>query len=277
MRIIWTMANRLDEILDVKRDEVAAAKARVPVEALEARISGLGKCRNFYRTLTGRSPRGINVIAEIKRASPSAGLIRSDFDPVRLARRYEAAGADALSVLTDERFFQGRLEYVEQVKEAVSLPILRKDFLIDPYQVYESRAAGADAVLLIAEAMPGGQLMDMMILANSLGLTVLLEVHELEMLLQVRSLIGFPQGRYSLLGINNRNLKSMQVDLSTSVRLSEFVEDKRELVSESGIRTRADVERLMGAGINAVLIGETLMRSVNIEEKFLELFPLLGG
>ncbi len=271
------MANRLDEILDVKRDEVAAAKARVPVEALEARISGLGKCRNFYRTLTGRSPRGINVIAEIKRASPSAGLIRSDFDPVRLARRYEAAGADALSVLTDERFFQGRLEYVEQVKEAVSLPILRKDFLIDPYQVYESRAAGADAVLLIAEAMPGGQLMDMMILANSLGLTVLLEVHELEMLLQVRSLIGFPQGRYSLLGINNRNLKSMQVDLSTSVRLSEFVEDKRELVSESGIRTRADVERLMGAGINAVLIGETLMRSVNIEEKFLELFPLLGG
>lgn len=271
------MRNALDEIIEVKRGEVAAAKERASVEALQEQIAGLGKCRNFYRTLTGESRRGIKVIAEIKRASPSAGLIRSDFDPVALACRYAAAGADALSVLTDERFFQGRLAYVAQVKEAVSLPILRKDFLIDPYQVYESRAAGADAVLLIAEALKPSELMDMMILANSLGLTVLLEVHELDMLLQVRSLIGFPQARYSLLGINNRNLKSMEVDLLTSIRLSEFVENKRELVSESGIRTREDVQRLMGAGFNAVLIGETLMRSEDIEAKFGELFPLLGG
>lgn len=266
------MADILDKILAVKRTEIAASRKKLPMEALQEHIEGLPKCRNFYRALTRENPRGINVIAEIKKASPSAGLIRSDFDPVALARIYQKAGAAAISVLTDEQFFQGKLEYIAQVKQAVSLPVLRKDFIIDPYQVYEARLAGADAILLIAEAIPPGTVMDLMILASSLTLTVLLEVHELDSLLALRSLVGFPKGCYSLLGVNNRNLKTMQVDLGTSIRLSDFVENKRELVSESGIKERTDVERLIKAGFGSLLIGETLMRQPDIAAKFAELF-----
>ena len=266
------MSNILDRILHVKRQEIAAALEHTPLSKLQKTVAQLPKCRNFYQAITQPNPRGINVIAEIKRASPSAGLIRPDFDPVQLAQTYQKCGADALSVLTDEPFFQGKLEYLNQAKQATDLPILRKDFIIDPYQLYQARAAGADAILLIAEALEPAQLMDLMILANSLTLTVLLEVHELDCLLQVRSLIGFPQARYSLIGINNRNLKTLEVDLNTSLRLSEFIENKRELVSESGIRQRADVERLMEAGFNAILIGETLMRSPDITACFGELF-----
>ena len=266
------MSDILQEILAVKRDEVAAARKRLPLEKLRERVQQLPKCRNFYRAITKENPRRINVIAEIKRASPSAGLIREDFDPVELAITYQTCGADAVSVLTDERFFQGSLEYIGQIKAAVSLPILCKDFIIDPYQIYEARWAGADAVLLIAEALKPAVLMDMMILANSLTMTVLLEVHGLDSLLQVRSLIGFPQEHYSLLGINNRNLKTMKVDPANSLRLSEFVDDKEGLVSESGIKTRRHVEQLIEAGFNGILIGETLMRSADIAVGFNELF-----
>ena len=266
------MADILETILAVKKAEVAAAREKLPLAELQEQVAGLGRCRNFYRALTEPNGRGINVIAEIKKASPSAGLIRPDFDPAALAKIYAAAGASAVSVLTDEQFFQGSLGYIAQVKEAIDLPVLRKDFIIDPYQVYEARAAGADAILLIAEALPPGSVMDLMILANSLTMTVLLEVHDLDSLLAMRSLVGFPQARYSLLGINNRNLKTMQVDLKTSIRLSEFVENKRELVSESGIKGRADVERLIEAGFGGVLIGETLMRQPDIAAKFAELF-----
>ena len=266
------MGNALTKILEVKKTEVAAAREQTPLAELEERIKGLPKCRNFYTALTKRNPRGLNVIAEIKKASPSAGLIREVFDPVALARTYELIGADAISVLTDETFFQGKLEHLHRVKQAVALPVLRKDFIIDPYQIYQARAAGADAVLLIAEALAPGLLMDLMILANSLSLTVLLEVHELETLLQIRSLIGFPQARYSLLGINNRNLKTMQVDINNTLRLAEFMDNRRELVSESGIKTRTDVQRLIDAQIGSVLIGETLMRSADIAGKFHELF-----
>ncbi len=180
--------------------------------------------------------------------------------------------ADAISVLTDEKYFQGRLEYISQIKGAVDLPILRKDFIIDVWQVYESRVAGADAILLIAEALKPGELMDLMIAAAELTLTSLLEVHEADTLLAVRSLIGFPKKGYSVLGINNRNLATMQVDLGTSCRLAELVDNKNELVAESGIRTRADVEKLKSAGVRAVLIGQTLCESADIEEKFNELF-----
>ncbi|MFC1783141.1 indole-3-glycerol phosphate synthase TrpC [Planctomycetota bacterium] len=270
------MSDILYKILTAKKKQVAADQQMVPLDSLKNQIAQLPKCRNFYRTITKKNPRGVNVIAEIKRASPSAGLIRSDFDPVRLAQTYQAAGADAISVLTDEPFFQGRLEFLSQVKQAVNLPVLRKDFIIDPYQIYQSRAAGADAVLLIAEVLNPAQLMDSMILANSLTLTVLLEVHQLDSLLQVRSLIGWPQPCYSLLGINNRNLKTMEVDLANSIRLSQFVENKNELVSESGVTERPDVERLIDAGFCGILIGETLMRSSNIEAKFAELFGSAG-
>jgi indole-3-glycerol phosphate synthase len=222
--------------------------------------------------VTKPNPRGINVIAEVKKASPSAGVIRSDFDPVTIARTYQDCGADAISVLTDEKYFQGRLEYIEQVRQAVSIPVLRKDFIIDLWQVYESRAAGADAILLIAEALKPGELMDLMIAAAELSLTVLLEVHQADTLLAVRSLVGFPQKGYSILGINNRDLTTMQVDLNTTIRLAELLDKKDELVAESGIKTRADMEKLKSAGVRAVLIGQTLCEHPNIAKKFAELF-----
>jgi indole-3-glycerol phosphate synthase len=266
------VTNILDDIIAEKREEVQQRQAQTSLEQLRARIVEKPKCRNFYKAVTKHQPRGLNVIAEVKKASPSAGVIRTDFDPVAIARTYEQCGADAISVLTDEKYFQGRLEYLEQVKEAVSLPVLRKDFIIDIWQVYESRAAGADAILLIAEALRPGDLIDLMIAAAELGLTVLLEVHEADTLLAVRSLIGFPKKGYSILGINNRDLTTMNVDIRTTARLASLLDDDCELVSESGIKTRDDVRKLKSFGIRAVLIGQTLCEHPNIEEKFRELF-----
>jgi indole-3-glycerol phosphate synthase len=213
-----------------------------------------------------------DAVISIKKASPSAGIIREDFDPVEIAIIYQKCGADAISVLTDEKYFQGKLQYIEQIKQAVDLPILRKDFIIDIWQVYESRATGADAILLIADALKPGELMDLMIAAAELTLTVLLEVHEADTLLAVRSLIGFPKKGYSVLGINNRNLTTLEVDLNNTSRLAAFVDNKNELVAESGIKTRADIEKLISVGVRAVLIGQTLCESSSIEEKFNELF-----
>jgi indole-3-glycerol phosphate synthase len=217
--------------------------------------------------VTRESSKPLNLIAEVKKASPSAGIIREDFDPAAIARAYEAGGADALSVLTDEEYFQGHLDHMQQVREAVSLPVLRKDFIIDPWQVYESRAAGADAVLLIAEALRTNELIDLQILATELHLTCLIEVHEMDSLIRVRdAVIGFPHRSYSLVGINNRNLETFEVDLKTTLRLAELVEDRRVLVSESGIRTRDDVAKLADAGVKAMLVGESLMREPDIAQ-----------
>jgi indole-3-glycerol phosphate synthase len=266
------LANILDKIIIDKRVEVSARKEQKSLDELKEQIRALPKCRNFYKAITRRNTRGINVIAEIKKASPSAGIIREDFDPVTIAQTYKRCGADAISVLTDEKYFQGRLEYINQIRQEVDLPILRKDFIIDLWQVYESRAAGADAILLIAEALKPGELMDLMIAAAELTLTVLLEVHQADTLLNVRSLIGFPKKGYSVLGINNRNLTTMQVDLNTTSRLAGLLDNKNELVAESGIKTRADVEKLKLVGVRAVLIGQTLCENPDIEEKFMELF-----
>jgi len=266
------LANILDKILADKRAEVKFRRSQRSIEELKANIRSLDKCRNFYKAVTGPNRRGINVIAEVKKASPSAGIIREDFNPLAIARTYKKCGADAISVLTDEKYFQGRLEYIDRIKEAIDLPILRKDFIIDLWQVYESRAAGADAILLIAEALKPGELMDLMIAAAELTLTVLLEVHEADTLLAVRSVVGFPKKGYSVLGINNRNLTTMEVDLNTTSRLAELLDNKNELVAESGIKTRADVEKLKSLGVRAVLIGQVLCESADIEEKFAELF-----
>ena len=266
------MANILDKILADKKIEVQYRQSQTPIEKLKEQIAGMSRCRNFYKAVVKRNVRGINVIAEVKKASPSAGVIRADFDPVAIARIYERCGADAISVLTDEKYFQGRLEYIEQIKQTVQLPVLRKDFIIGLWQVYESRAAGADAILLIAEALKPGELMDMMIAAAELTLTVLLEVHEADALLTVRSLIGFPKKGYSVIGINNRDLATMHVDLNTTSRLAGLLDTKDELVTESGVKTRADVEKLKSLGVKAVLIGQTLCESPNIEDKFRELF-----
>lgn len=268
------MANILEKIIEDKKTEVAFRRSQKSVEQFKAEIVSMPRCRNFYKAVIKHNSRGLNVIAEVKRASPSAGVIREDFDAVAIAKAYQKCGADAISVLTDEKYFQGKLEYISQIKEAVELPILRKDFIIDIWQVYESRAAGADAILLIAEALTAGSLMDLMIAAAELTLTVLLEVHDADTLLAVRSLIGFPKKGYSVLGINNRNLATMKVDLGTSRRLAELVDNKNELVIESGIKSRADVEKLKAIGIGAVLVGQVLCESDYLEKKFEELFGL---
>jgi indole-3-glycerol phosphate synthase len=275
----------LDQILATKRQEVAERSTGTPVEALKETIATLGRPRNFFHAVTDRTaltPGGkrkrMNLIAEVKKASPSAGVIRADFDPVKIAQEYAAAGANALSVLTDEKYFQGHLDYLHAIRDVVKLPVLRKDFIIDPYQVYESRAAGADAILLIAECLQINELIDLQILATELNLTCLIEVHDMDNLIRVRDrVIGFPHRSYSLLGINNRDLRTFKTDLGTTLRLAELVEDRSVLVSESGINTKDDVRKLAGAGVRAVLVGESLMRSGDIGAKIAEMFVIGGG
>jgi indole-3-glycerol phosphate synthase len=266
------LQNILDKIIADKRLELRRQKAQAPLESLRARIAAMPKCRNFHKAVTKQNPRGINVIAEVKKASPSAGIIRQDFHPVEIAKIYQNCRADAISVITDEKYFHGKLEYITQIKQSVDLPILRKDFIIDPYQLYESRAAGADAVLLIAEVLKPARLMDLLILASQLTMTAIIEVHDADTLLAVRSIPGFPQKHYSVIGINNRDLATMNVDINNTARLAELIDDKTQLVAESGIKTRADVEKLISIGVAAVLIGQTLCEAENIEQKFKQLF-----
>ena len=252
-------AGVLAEIIAHKRQEVSAAVAKTPMHEMKARALDAEPPRNFFAAVT--RPEGeLRVIAEIKKASPSAGLIRPDFDPQAIAKAYHLSGAAAISCLTDEHFFRGSLDFIAHIKAAVPLPVLRKDFVIDTYQVYEARAAGADAILLIAECLTEPQMIDLLILSTELKMTVLLEVHDLESLIQVRSHVGFPHRAYQLLGINNRNLKDMNVDLDHTLELLQYVDNKDVLVSESGIRTRQDLDRLESAGVHRVLVGEHLMR-----------------
>jgi indole-3-glycerol phosphate synthase len=268
------MQTRLEQILEYKRNEVEQRKVSAPVESLKAKIESLPRPRNFFAAVT-RKPQGkrMNLIAEIKKASPSAGVIRDDFDPVQIAKTYESAGADAISVLTDEPSFQGKLEYIDQVRSAIKLPVLRKDFIIDQYQVYESRAAGADAILLIAECLRTDEMIDLQILATELNLTCLIEVHDMDNLMRVRDhVIGFPHRSYSLLGINNRDLRTFKTDLGTTMRMADLVADKDVLVSESGINDQDDVRKLAGEGVRAALVGESLMRANDVTAKIRDMF-----
>jgi indole-3-glycerol phosphate synthase len=272
------MTNILDQIVADKRREIEHRQRTMPLETLKERIAdaaaaGSDRPRNFFHAVTRETAKPLNLIAEIKKASPSAGVIRLDFDPAAIARAYKAGGADALSVLTDEPYFQGKLEYVQQVREAVDLPVLRKDFILEEYQVYESRAAGADAILLIAECLPTGRLIDLQILAAELKMTCLIEVHDLENLMRVRDqVIGLPHRGYSLLGINNRDLRTFKTDLGVTLRMAELVADRGVLVSESGIHNRRDVDKLAAAGVRAALVGESLMRSDDIPGAIAEMF-----
>jgi indole-3-glycerol phosphate synthase len=259
------MADILAQIIAHKRIEVAAALQARPLADVKKAAADSETPRNFFRAVT-QPPGELRVIAEVKKASPSAGLIRPDFDPVAIARAYHENGAAAISCLTDERFFQGSLGYIKLIKDAVPLPVLRKDFIVDAYQLYEARAAGADAVLLIAECLEENELVDLLILATELKLTTLVEVHEVESLLKVRPHIGFPHPKYTLLGVNNRNLKTMTTDLAHTLRLIDLVDNIDVLVSESGIRTPADVQRLREAGIHRILVGEHLMRQPDVGE-----------
>jgi indole-3-glycerol phosphate synthase len=246
----------LDEIVATKYREVAAARERRPAAQLEHELADAPLVRDFRAAL--QRPGGVRLIAEVKKASPSAGVIRADFAPVAIARAYEAHGADCVSVLTDIQYFHGRLDDLTQIRAATSVPLLRKDFVIDRYQLLEARLAGADAVLLIAEILPGDELARLHAQATELGLHVLVELHDAEQLPRVLD------AGAALVGINNRDLRTFTTRLEHTLGLAGRVPSDRCLVSESGIRTRQDVERLRAAGVRAILVGESLMRAADV-------------
>ncbi|HUU85554.1 MAG TPA: indole-3-glycerol phosphate synthase TrpC [Phycisphaerae bacterium] len=265
------MATILDRIVQTKQKEVAAARNAVPLETLVANAEKAAAPRDFYAALAAPSPNGIHLIAEVKKASPSAGLIRADFDPVDIARQYQQAGASALSVLTDQTYFHGRLDHIDQIKANVPLPVLRKDFIIDEYQVYESRCFGADAVLLIAEVLGADRLTHLADRVHQLGMTALIEVHQQDLLAAVVRVVDLAPRWRRLLGFNNRDLTVQRTDIATTGRLAAGLTTRPVIVSESGIKTRADVERLVADGADAILVGETLLRSNDIVAKAREL------
>jgi indole-3-glycerol phosphate synthase len=246
----------LDKIIASKRREIEACKAQRSATELERALADAPPVRDFFAALAG--PGSIKLIAEVKKASPSKGLIRADFDPVEAAAAYERHGASCISVLTDTPFFQGSLEDLCAVRSRVGLPVLRKDFLLDSYQLLEARAAGADAVLLIAECLDDCTLRSLHNRALELGLTPLVELYEPANLSRVL------EAGATLIGINNRDLRSFKVDLDHTLRLRERIPPECLVVGESGIRTREDVLRLEAAGVNAILVGETLMASPDI-------------
>ena len=261
------MDGLLHRILTAKRAETLRRKSETPEAELTRRIADLDRPRNFFQAVTRESDKPLHLIAEIARASPSAGVNREDFDPVAVARAYDAGGASALSVVTDGPFFRGSLDDLRRVRAAVALPVLRKDFILEAWQVYESRAAGADGILLVAEALPTNELIDLQILATELHMTCLIEVHGMDALIRVRdAVIGFPHRSYSLLVISNRDPDTFHPDLKTTLRLAELVEDKRVLVSEGGISTRDDVAKLADAGVRAMIVGETLLREPDVTQ-----------
>ena len=250
------MPSILDRIVETKHREIAAAKRVVSEVELERRVGGLPPARDF--TAAVGKPGAIRIIAEVKKASPSAGVIRADFDPVAIAKAYEAHGAAAISVLTDADYFQGRLDYLTAIKQAVGCPVLRKDFILDRYQLLEARAAGADAVLLIAECLPGERLVELQREATAMGLHTLVELHDADQLPRVLACGA------KVVGINNRDLRSFATRLEHTLDLLARIPADRIVVSESGIRTNADLVRLQQAGARAVLVGESLMRAPDI-------------
>ena len=246
----------LDDIIATKRREVAAARRRMPLAEMEHQAAEAPPVRDFRAALTGPGP--IQLIAEVKKASPSAGVIRADFDPIAIARTYQAHGAACLSVLTDKPYFQGHLSYLARIRASVAIPLLRKDFLIDEYQVVEARLAGADAVLLIAEVLDDEALARLLARARGLGMAALVEFHEEANLERVLA------AGADLVGVNNRDLRRFVTDLELTLRVRDRIPPEVLVVSESGIRTRRDVERLEAAGVSAILVGENLMRAEDI-------------
>jgi indole-3-glycerol phosphate synthase len=250
------MTDILERIVAVKREEIAAARARRDLASVRADAEARGGLRDFEAALRARLAAGRPaVIAEVKKASPSKGVLREHFEPAEIAASYQRGGAACLSVLTDAQFFQGSAAYLQQAREACALPVLRKDFIVDAYQVFEARAMGADCILLIAACLDDAAMADLEAQARALGMAVLVEVHdqaELACALHLKT---------PLLGINNRNLRSFEVSLETTLALMREVPAERVLVTESGILTRADVQRMRTAGVHAFLVGEAFMRA----------------
>lgn len=253
----------LSRIIEEKRREIEDAKRQKSPEELAREVKGICVRSSFRKNIS--RPHHINLIAEIKKASPSKGILRGDFNPIKIGVTYQANGASAISILTDERFFEGRLEYIKKVKDNISLPILRKDFIIDEYQVYESVASGADAILLIAELLSSNEMTGLYNLATSLGLDVLMETHNEEDIEKALATGG------SIIGINNRDLHNFKVDLSVTQKLIRLIPQNKVKVSESGIRTYEDVMFLKSLGVNAVLIGEAFMEAGDIAAKMREI------
>lgn len=253
------MSDVLQRICDDKRAFVAARKAETPLSSLEAAAAAADPARGFHRALADQAAVGrYGLICEIKKASPSKGLIRADFDPPELARAYAAGGAACLSILTDEPYFQGHDSYLEAARAAVTLPVLRKDFMLEPYQIVESRALGADCVLLIMAALDDAQAAELEATALALGMDVLVEVHngeELERALVLKS---------PLLGVNNRNLKTLEIDLATTESLAARVPEGKLLIAESGLYAPEDLARMARVGATTFLIGESLMRQDDV-------------
>ena len=262
------MSDILEQIITVKRTEIAAALRRTSLADMRADAESRVLTRDFVGAMRTKIAAGqAAVIAEIKKASPSKGVLRADFIPADIAQSYAEHGAACLSVLTDKQFFQGQVDDLKQARASCQLPVLRKDFIVDAYQVYESRAMGADCILLIAAALEDGLLVELEAIARSLDMAVLVEVHdaaELQRSLRLKT---------PLIGINNRNLRSFKVSLDTTLSLQKDVPADRLLVTESGILTKADVQRMRDANVNAFLVGEAFMRAAEPGEALAGLFP----
>ena len=261
------MSDILNQIVAVKREEIAAGLRRKSLAAMRADAESRVLTRDFVGALRGKIAAGQPaVIAEVKKASPSKGVIRADFIPADIAQSYAEYGAACLSVLTDQQFFQGSIDYLKQARASCQLPVLRKDFMIDPYQVYEARAIGADCILLIVACLADSQMAELEAVARSLDMAVLVEVHdgaELQRALKLKT---------PLVGINNRNLRTFEVSLDTTLSLLGEVPPDRLLITESGIVTPADVQKMRSAGVHAFLVGETFMRAPEPGEALAALF-----
>ena len=254
----------LTEIIEEKRKEIEGSKKKISQSELLSSVKKTGRKRNFFKHAIDK-PHKIHLIAEVKKASPSAGVIREDFDPHKIALAYETNGASAISVLTDKKFFQGSISHLEGIKKSVSLPVLRKDFIIDEYQIYESIAAGADAALLIADLISVEELRKFIDIGKQFNIDFLVEVHSEE---DVKKAVD---SECEIIGINNRDLHTFKVDVNTTTRLLKVIPEGRVIVSESGIKTREDISYLKSLGVNAILIGEAFMRSSDIAQKMREL------
>jgi indole-3-glycerol phosphate synthase len=255
----------LDDIVEKVLSRLAERKSRVSMQDLKNRLQDVGPARNFLDRIRRKEKELIRVIAEVKKASPSKGVIRHDFDPVRIAQEYEKNGASAVSVLTEEDYFLGRPDFLERIRKTVEVPLLRKDFILEPYQVLESRVLGADAFLLIVSLLSVELLEALILQGEALGMTALVEVHSEEELEQA---LHSPA---RIIGINNRDLKTFATDIEQTFRLIEKIPEEKIVVSESGIHSSGDLKRLENAGVDAVLVGEALMRSPQPGEKLREL------
>ena len=260
------MLSYLDKIIEDKFAVVAAQKASHNLEDIKSKLIDSPARKGFIESIRRRNDKGlVSVIAEIKKASPSKGIIREDFLPEKIARQYEVNGATCLSVLTDENFFQGHLDYLAKIRSEVEIPLLRKDFIVDEYQIYQSKLYGADCILLIVSALSDNQLRDYKEIAESLDLDVLVEIHDQEELHRIKPL------DFSLIGINNRNLSTFEVNLETTLDLSIELRDKL-VVSESGIKTEADVKKILSFNVFNFLVGESFMRAENPGTELKRLF-----